>query len=328
MWKITSEVAIDVPTDDEVNPSLDMQWSSQGIRTGIYGSIAPRIIVLPNGKYRMYYTQIMPRPGYSEGANDYGNASARILSATSLDGIIWTPEPGVRLSPQDGGAGEFRVVVGDVVPVEKANNKLRMYYECSKGTQEKTNSIRSVISNDSGLKWETEQGTRFSNNLSNYTSPRIVFLENGKCRLYCGERGKGIVSALSEDVGITFYQEDGVRISSDGPYDSKAAYAPEIIKLEEGGYIMYYAGYSNDNKAYILRAVSDDGLIWRKLNEPVISPTPGTWGAAKCSEMSVYRIYNQKEKVSQYRMVFEACDGTAKDRRGVWRIACAKSLSI
>ena len=128
-WDKDAEVALDAPPDDDIYPQPDAQWSAAGVRTGVCGSVTPRVITLPGGGYRMYYTQILPRPGFPAGANDYDNASTRILSATSSDGYVWTPEAVVRLSAREGGAGEFRVVCGDIVPRAEAEGRLRMYYE-------------------------------------------------------------------------------------------------------------------------------------------------------------------------------------------------------
>jgi hypothetical protein len=295
------------------------------VRTGICGAVSPRVVALADGGYRMYYTQILPRPGFPAGANDYDNATTRILSAFSSDGSTWTPEPGVRLSSQQGGAGDSRVVSSEVVPVIGSGHQLRMYYECCPGPQSEPSSIRSAISEDGGLVWTPEPGVRLEIRGCNYSAPRIVFLDDSRCRLYCLDRGKGIISALSEDGGFTFRPEPGLRIAQDGRSDSVAAFAPEILRVESRGYVMYYAGYSAPNRAYILRAVSDDGLMWRKETEPVLSPGEGTWDAAKCSEMCVFRLPRQEGRKPGYRMVYEGCDGTAKNERGVWRIASATS---
>ncbi len=326
LWTKDAAVAIDAPPDADVYPPPEAQWSPQALRTGICGAVSPRVLALPGAGYRLYYSQILPRPGFPAGANDYDNATTRILSALSLDGTVWTPEPGVRLSSQAGGAGEFRVVSSEVVPLDDGA-RLRMYYECCRSTQADTNSIRSAISSDGGLVWTPEPGARLEAGGRNYAAPRIVFLGDGRCRLYCVERGQGIISALSEDGGLTFRQEPGLRIAQDRAYDAYAAFAPEIIRLDGAGYVMYYAGYSVLSRADILRAVSDDGLTWRKDAEPVISPGQGRWDAAKCSEMCVLRLPQQEGMPPRYRMLYEACDGTAQEKRGVWRIASATSAT-
>jgi len=324
VWTKDAAVAIEAPPDADFDPLPEAQWSPDDPRTGVCGAVGPRVIALSGGGYRMYYSQILPRPGFPAGANDYDNSTTRILSAFSADGDVWIPEPGVRLSPRAGGAGEFRVVSSEVVPVGDGR-QLRMYYESCAGSQSVTNSIRSAISNDGGLEWELEPGARLESDGHNFSAPRIVFLSDGRCRLYYYDRGRGIISALSNDEGLLFQPEPGVRIAQDSAYDSHAAFAPEIIHVADGGYVMYYAGYSQSNRAYNLRAVSNDGLSWSKDSQPVLSPGPGGWDGAKCSEMCVIRLPQREGTAPRYRIFYEACDGTAKDERGVWRIASATS---
>ncbi|MDF1743788.1 MAG: hypothetical protein P1V19_08835 [Gimesia sp.] len=333
-WVKEPRVAIDAPPDDEIDPLPETQWSIESVqsgepqsvplRSGVCGVVSPRILTLQGGGYRMYYTQILPRVGFPAGANDYDNATARILSAVSTEGIVWVPEPGVRLSSQEGGAGEFRVASSEVVPTDKTD-QLRMYYECCPGPQSTLSTIRSAVSSDGGLEWTPEPGVRLGSSTQRYSSPRILFLEDGRCRLYCLEIGRGIVSALSEDGGLTFQPEPGVRIGQDTPYDSRAAFACEILKVADAGYVMYFAGYSAPNKAHILRASSDDGLTWKKDPEPVLSPDGTGWDAVKCSEMCLIPLPTQVGEPSCFRMFYEACDGTGLDQRGVWRIASATS---
>jgi len=318
-------IAINAPPDSDLDPSPDAQWSAEAVRSGLCGAVSPRVVALPDGGYRMYYTQILPRAGFPNGANDYDNATSRILSATSADGERWNPESGVRLSPQQGGAGDFRVVSSEIVPLADGG-WLRMYYECCDGTQSQQNSIRSAISDD-GLLWTVETGIRFELSQCNVSSPRILFLDDGRWRLYCSERGKGIISAVSDDDGLTFKVEPEIRVAADGPFDRYTAFAPEILRLQDGGYRMYYAGYGEPTRADILTAVSDDGLDWQKAAQPVLTPGSATWDAVKRSEMCVIWNPQVRDSAECFRMFYEACDGTAEDQRGVWRIASANCIS-
>jgi hypothetical protein len=321
LWASES-VAIDAPPDSDSDPVSDAQWPTQSLRTGVCGAVAPRVIALRDGGYRMYYTQILPRAGFAKGANDYSNATSRILSATSPDGATWIPEAGVRLSARHGGAGQFRVVSSEVVPRADSHGGLRMYYECCCGPQSKQNSIRSAVSDD-GLHWTVEPQARLEFSGRNLTAPRILFLDDGRCRLFFSERGTGIISAVSDDGGLTFSPEPGIRIAADRPFDRLTAFAPEILRLGTGGYRMYYAGYGHAKRADILTAVSPDGLNWQKATRPVLSPGTSRWDTAKCSEMCVIRIPQNSATSEHFRMLHEACDGTAENRRGVWRIASA-----
>ena len=103
-----------------------MQWPPEAARTGLCGAVSPRLVALAEGGYRLYYTQILPRADHPAGANDYDNATTRILSALSTNGLSWMPEPGVRLTAEQGGAGPFRVVSSEVVPVPDAAHRMRM----------------------------------------------------------------------------------------------------------------------------------------------------------------------------------------------------------
>ena len=322
-WLKDPLCAVEAAPDNDGDPSPDAQWSAQAVRTGVCGVVAPRIIRLPGGFYRMYYTQILPRSGFPAGAADYANATARILSAVSTDCETWTMEPGVRLTARDGGAGEFRVGSSEVVPLLNGNGRLRMYYECSVGPLPVDTAIRSAISVDGGLVWTPEPGVRFGATNRGFATPRLQFIEDGSCRLYCGELGRGIVSARSDDGGQTFVEEPGVRIAADGPYDAATAYAPEILRVAGGAHVMYYAGYETGDRAHILRAESADGLNWRKDPWPVISPAAGWLDSAKCSEMCVATLPPAAGGRLRYRLYYEACDGTVANRRGVWRIVSA-----
>ncbi len=329
IWSKETQVAIDAPPDSETCPDPAAAWTREEPRTGLCGVVSPRVLALPGAGFRMYYSQILPRPGFPGGANDYDNSSTRILSAFSLDGKNWIPEAGVRLSPQEGGAGEFRVVSSEVVPVGDGQ-RLRMYFECCEGSQAVSNSIRSATSSD-GLKWYMDPGVRVAAAGHNFASPRIVFLDDGQCRMYLFDRGLGIISFLSRD-GLEFHPEPGLRIAQDGPYDSLCAFAPEIVRVAGAGYVMYYAGYSqvpesSASRADILRAISGDGLTWTKEAEPVIAPGPCGWDAAKASEMCLVRLPGASNEAAHYRMFYEACDGTAPNARGVWRIAVASSVT-
>ena len=323
-WVKDDRVAIDVPPDADADPAPEARWPADATRSGLYGAVTPNVVELPDGGYRMYYTQILPRPGFPQGAIDYGNATSRILSAISGDGMAWTPEAGTRLSALQGGAGAFRVVAPEVVPIP--DGRLRMYFECCPGPQSRSSSIRSAVSED-GLDWTPEPGDRLSGHGGSYNAPRVLFLDDDTCRLYCSDMVEGIVSAVSEDGGFTFRLEPGRRIVKELTYEAHTAYAPEVLRIDGGGYRMYYAGYSDPTRTYILTATSDDGLKWHKAPEPVIAPG-GHYEAVKCSEMGVMRLPEISGQDQRYRMFYEACDGTATDERGVWRILSATSAKV
>ena len=89
-WSKDAAVAIDAPPDSDTHPRPEATWSHEDRRTGLCGVVSPRVLALPSGGYRMYYSQMLP-PGFPAGANDYDNASTRILSAFSHDGRTGFP---------------------------------------------------------------------------------------------------------------------------------------------------------------------------------------------------------------------------------------------
>ncbi len=327
-WVKDEQPAIEAPPDEAEGaaaPAPEAQWPADSIRTGLCGAVSPNIISLPDDSFRMFYCQMLPRAGFPAGANDYDNCTTRLLSAYSVDGLTWTPEPGVRLGAKQGGAGEFRVVSPEVAPLPDGTGRLRMYYECSPGPDNGPSTLRSAISDDGGLEWTVEEGVRIGDPNGSFNAPRLIFLDDGRCRLYFSERGGGINSALSDD-GLNFQREPGVRITGGSTYDAVNAFAPEVLRIRSGGYRMYFSGYSASTQAQVLGAVSEDGLTWQKEEEPVIPPG-GRLDGAKASEMCVIAIPTADGKGEQYRMFYEACDGTAVDKRGVWRIAGATASS-
>jgi hypothetical protein len=126
------------------------------------------------------------------------------------------------------------------------------------------------------------------------------------------DAGNHIVSAFSAD-GLTFEQEPGIRIAQETPLEDFAVYAPEVIRLGDGSYRMYYAGWTVEPvRGRVFSATSADGLSWNK--DPEINlDFGGRYDAEKCSEPCVMRLPD-----GRYRMFYEACD-----ELHVWRILSA-----
>jgi hypothetical protein len=125
-----------------------------------------------------------------------------------------------------------------------------------------------------------------------------------------------IVSAVSSD-GLSFQAEPGVRIRQEGPLQTFAVYAPEVLRLGDGSYRMYYAGWQVDPvRGRIFSATSGDGVAWRR-DPGIIVDVGGRFDAEKCSEPCVIRLPD-----GRYRLFYEACDTDA-----VWRILSATSVT-
>src|SRR3989344_1398758 len=92
---------------EPVEETLSFSWAKDSGSRIVDGSV-PFIHKLNNGKVRLYYCK------------DNG-----ILSAISNDGLTFTKEQGVRVSPGTG----FETIVCDPTVVNLPDGKMRMYYK-------------------------------------------------------------------------------------------------------------------------------------------------------------------------------------------------------
>ena len=295
--------------DDRIAIDLDSPLDSERILT-------PNVIRLPSGGYRMYYLGCGP-------ARTSPGAAAYILSAFSEDGDSWEKDPGIRVDvrPPYG----LCAMCPDVIPLEGGG--YRMYYEAR--AEDRPGAVLSATSAD-GLQWELEQGIRFSSDNHSYGSPRCLYIDDPalgpdyRFRLYFHKytydpsgfvpnATNVIISAVSED-GLHFEQEDGVRIAQETEREKSAVYAPEVIRLGDGSYRMYYPPWCDEFKGGIFTATSTDGLAWTK--EPdVLVELGGRWDDNMVSEPCVIELPD-----GRFRMFYEA-----KDAEGNTRILSATS---
>jgi hypothetical protein len=78
---------------------------------------------------------------------------------------------------------------------------------------------------------------------------------------------------------------------------------------------------SRKDSAVILSTLAGaDALDFTRDLEPVAALGSSPWCAVKASEMCLMQLPG-----GAYRVLFEGCDGTAKDLRGIWRGATAPS---
>jgi hypothetical protein len=274
--------------------------------------LTPNVVKLPEGGYRMYYTGFGP-------ARTVENSSGYIVSAYSADAHTWVKEEGVRVDVHEPHASQ-RTLCPDVIPLH--DGRWRMYFEAR--TPGQASHVLSAVSDD-GLEWQPEPGICFGDGEWSYGSPRCLYFEEAgriRFRLYCHHYSEPmvsgldaqnhIVSAVSDD-GLHFEAEPGVRIRQENAYESYAVYAPEILRLGDGSYRMYYPGWSDEPMhGRIFSAVSQDGIDWAK-DDGIRVDIGGPHDQIHCSEPCVIDLPNGRR-----RMFYEACD---KDRN--WRILSA-----
>ena len=252
------------------------------------GALTPNVVALQGGGYRMYYTGFAP--GISQ-----KHHSGHILSASSKDGLSWHKEYGVRIDIHSPKASR-RTLCPEVVPNPEGG--FRMYYE-ARGSNTPT-VILSAISTD-GLTWDLEDGIRVGDDQWSYGTPRCLYFPTSQGLLYrlyfhhysfplsagLGAQNH-IISATSYD-GINFDIEPGVRISQQTERETMAVYAPEVIRLKNDTFRMYYSAWTEEIHGGIFTAISENGLDWNKWHEPVLDLESG-WDAGMASEPCVAQL--------------------------------------
>jgi hypothetical protein len=150
-----------------------LAWIKEpGIRInygGTYDSISissSGVIRLPDGTFRMYY-------------DGYDGTHYRILSAVSVDGLVWTKEAGIRI---DVGGTYDSLNANTPLPLMIADGTYMMFY-CGSSAQW-TGQILSAVSVD-GLVWTKEAGIRIERGSYAVVVPsEIIQLSASQYRMY------------------------------------------------------------------------------------------------------------------------------------------------
>ncbi len=210
---------------------------------------APCVVRVPEGGYRMFYTAIGP-------AKPYAKCQGYLLSAFSDEGLLFHPEPGIRVAPQPAVPQMALRVLAPTV-ARCADGRWRMYFE-SRGSADRPTVIRSAASEDL-LSWKHEPGHRLEG-FGGVGGPRFLPLPDGRGRIYCfasefdndgirpgGQVRQSIVSAVTDD-GLRFSIEPGYRMRDrQAAYDTVGMTAAEVIppQGDDGRWTMFFSAWQD-----------------------------------------------------------------------------------
>ncbi len=218
--------------------------------------VCPDVVPIPaaeGGGWRMYLEgqPAEPRP-------------CVILSARSVDGLAWEPEPGIRF---DGGprlCGSPRCVVVSDDPA--APIRYRLYFHSfphpMRSGLDADNHLASATSTD-GLTFTAEAGVRIAQDgpfqTSSVHAPEVLRVGSGEpaWRMYYvgwqDEPVQGRIFAASSGDGVSWQRDPGLILDIGGRYDREKCSEPCVIQLPDGRYRMFYEA-------------SDEHAVWRILS--------------------------------------------------------------
>lgn len=128
-----------------------------------------------------------------------------------------------------------------------------------------------------------------------------VLYEEGKFKMWyaAGETYEPNVLAYAEsDDGINWVKSKINPIftkDAENVYEQDRVGGCQVIHTEDMGYVMFYIGYENIDKAQICIARSDNGITqWKKSSaNPIVFPQAGAWDADACYKPSF--LWNEEE---------------------------------
>lgn len=282
---------------------------------------------------RMYYL-----PAVSSAA-PHASSGTAILSATSVDGVTWVKETGVRVDTNTVPSVSASSITGaSLQPL--TGGGFRMLYSIVSTTG--AFRIHSATSAN-GLAWANEAAVAVDGASTTYVGvPRLVVLNSGDWRMYYTRDFNGgddlphrqIFTALSSDQGATWGPSSVVL--------STTAYESGAAKLTDGRIRLFYSQppSAGSSATVILSALSSDALGTSfTAEEGVRLSTPVTTGAlsspvpVRSTDSFRWRLYyNYYEAFNSTGDVRSALTGApaplAVTPATVFRTAASNSLAI
>ncbi|MBE6725422.1 MAG: hypothetical protein E7576_09575 [Ruminococcaceae bacterium] len=215
----------------------------------------------------------------------------------SDDGIHWS-EPVITLGPNQASGWEQIVNRNCVLP-DPAGDGWLMWYTGQVWEGGHGKSWIGIARSDDGIRFE-----RFRENpvlvpeadfeKESVMNPFVMF-ENGKFKMWyaAGETYEPNVICYAEsDDGINWikYSENPIfRSNPEKEYEQERIGACDVLKEDDGGYLMFYIGYRDIHTACVCAARSKDGITgWERVPEnPLVMPTPDAWDAESCYKPTV-----------------------------------------
>jgi hypothetical protein len=243
------------------------QWvKDNGVRIDVGGpndsarTMNAGILQLPDGRYRAYY----------DGHVNIGGTTW-ILSAVSNDGIVWTKDPGIRLSPGSGAFGYDDTQVTDPSVIILNDGKYWMYYSGITTGIDRRVILRA--SSIDGLSWTKDLSFKIVGSTGAMTAfhvggPEIVKTASG-FRLYfsnfAGDGSFGQIIAADSPDGLSWGTPAVVLTQT---AQTGYLFGPTVRTLSPGTLRMYFSGG---------RVYSERGMFTDRIYSATSTDAGATW---------------------------------------------------
>lgn len=178
-----------------------------------------------------------------------------------------------------------------------------MWYTGQWWEQDKGRSWIGVARSEDGIHFERIQKDPILSPEADFEGESVmnpfVMYENGKFRMWyaSGETYEPNVICYAEsDDGVHWAKHGQNPIflcAPENEYEKNRIGACQVLR-EDDGYTMFYIGYRDINTACVCAARSKDGITdWHRAPEnPLVTPTPGSWDEHSCYKPTVVRDDN------------------------------------
>lgn len=201
---------------------------------------------------RMYYL-----PAVSSGA-PHASSGTAILSATSVDGVAWAGEAGVRVDTNTVPSVSAVAITGCALQPLAAGG-FRMLYSIVSTTG--AFRIHSATSAD-GLAWANETAAAVDGAATYVGMPRLVVLDSGDWRLYYTRDFNGGDDLADRQIFTARSTDEGATWGASSVVLSTTAYESGAAKLTDGTIRLFYSQPQSgaSSATVILSALSSDAL--------------------------------------------------------------------
>ena len=88
---------------------------------------------------------------------------------------------------------------------------------------------------------------------------KLLFMEYGR---FCPTGVNGVIVSASSQDGVTWERDGKICVGPNPPFATHRSLAPDVVRLPDGGFRMYFEGRSGNHSHVILSALSENGQSW------------------------------------------------------------------